>query len=160
MSQIISNTYNFFSFHDSPITNCYLENDFLYFEFEFVFCFLNNNKTPAIYSSEGYPKIVIHLKRIINWNDFEENKTVSSDYKYHFAELIGKTFLAFSHENSRETIEYSIGVIHFELFEFQVIVFPTNLFLFRELDKVELLTMSLNEFPKTNLPVSFHHSQK
>ncbi|MHC5372163.1 hypothetical protein ACYSNU_00020 [Enterococcus sp. LJL120] len=154
MQPIICNSDDFFSFSDSIITNCYLDKEFL--NFEFVFCFLNNQGKPAIYSSEGYPKLIIQLKKLIRWTDLEQDRTLFSNFENHLSELVGKDFLEFSHKDGLGKILYSIGEIIFEMQHFQIIVFPTNLFLYRYLTEFEMNTLPLDRFPKTNLPVSFH----
>lgn len=156
MQLIICNSDDFFSFSDSIITNCYLDKEFLNFEFEFVYCFLNNQGKPAIYSSEGHPKLIIQLKQLIRWTDFEQDRTLFSNFEKHLSELVGKDFSEFSHKKGLGKIIYSIGEMIFEMQDFQINVSPTNLFLYRNLTELEMNTLPLDRFPKTNLPVSFH----
>lgn len=156
MDPLIYNTDKFFSFSDAPITKCTINARTLSFEFEFVYCFLNNNGIPAIYSSEGKPKLVIYFEKILNWTNWETKEKYTGNFDQHLSSLIGADFLAFSHKDNIGKIMYDFGEIDFEFEYFQIIVVPENLFLYRPLTKEEMIQYPASELPSTYLPVSFH----
>lgn len=155
MTTFIHNTDKFFAFSDAPITSCELKNQFLHLEFEFVFCWLNNNNKPAIYSSEGLPKLIIQLKDIISWTRWDDKNNYRNDFENQLSSLIEEEFLDFSYKNNIGKIIFTGGEFEFEFIDFQIIVSPTNLFFYRDLTTKECESYPISELPKTNLPVSF-----
>lgn len=156
MTKLVYNHDKFFVFTDTPITRCFLDNQFLHIECEFVYCFLNNSGKLAVYSSEGHPKVVIQLKKIINWTNWENQENYTNEFKQHISSLIGTEFLEFSYKDNVGKIIYVSGEIEFEFIDFQMIVSPENLYFYRDVTKEEIQQFLPFELPKIQLPVSFH----
>ncbi|EAD5208471.1 hypothetical protein GM58_00580 [Listeria monocytogenes] len=141
MTKLVYNHDKFFVFTDTPITKCFLDNQFLHIECEFVYCFFNNSGRLAVYSSEGHPKIVIQLKKIINWSNWENQENYTNEFKQHISSLIGTELLKFSYKDN-------IGKI--------IYVSPENLYFYRDVTKEEIQQFLPFELPKIQRPASFH----
>lgn len=155
LEKIIHDTDKYFSFHDSPITECYFDNGKLTFEFEYVSCWLNNQNVPAVYTSEGNPKLVIELETMISWVNWEKQIDYTKDFEFHLQETIGIEFLSFKQFNNLGKIFLVGEDVEFTFKQFKVVVVPSNLYFYRNLYKNEIKKFKLEEMPKTNLSVNY-----
>ncbi|MBP1040921.1 hypothetical protein I6N95_07885 [Vagococcus sp. BWB3-3] len=138
MTVITHDTDNFFSFHDAPIVNCYFKTPYLCFEFEYVYCWLNNNNTPAIYSSEGCPKLIISIDNITSWIDWESGLDYTDEFESHLPNLIGTEFLSFERQHNLGEITLVGEICEFTFESYQIIVEPSNLHFYRNFSKADL----------------------
>lgn len=155
MNKIIHNTDKYFSFHDSPITKCCFENGKLNFEFEYVSCWLNNQDVPAVYTSEGNPKLIIELESMISWTNWEKQIDYTKNFELHLQEIVGIEFLSFKQFDNLGKIILVGEDVEFTFKQFEIIVIPSNLYFYRNLYKDEIQNLKLEEMPKTNLSVNW-----
>lgn len=155
LNKIIHYTDKYFSFHDSPITECYFKDGKLGFEFEYVSCFLDNQNVPAVYISEGNPQLIIKLDSLIKWTNWETQIDYTNDFEIHLKDIVGIEFLSFEQLNDLGKIILIGEELEFIFESFEIIVEPTNLYFYRNLEDDEIEKYQLNDIPKTDLPVNY-----
>ncbi|ALS02689.1 hypothetical protein ATZ33_15280 [Enterococcus silesiacus] len=149
MDKRIYKTMEYISFHDMTITDALFKNHVLIIKLDGVYCFLENNNEKGVFVSNGEQKLVITVRNILNWHDWENELQCTDD----FSVLNGKTFLALeSKEEKKIKLIYSIGEIEIEITEIFSEILLTDLYWYRGLDDEERKYMNL---PISSLPVSF-----
>ena len=148
MAKQIYKTMEYISFHDMTITGVVLQKQILTLAFDGVYCFLENNKKKGVYVSSGEQNLVLVVRNVLNWHDWENELQRTDD----FSSLNGKTFLALNVEETKVKLIYSIGEIDLEIEEMFAEICLADLYWYRGLDENERNSMTL---PVSSLPVSF-----
>ncbi|MBL1224216.1 hypothetical protein [Enterococcus sp. BWR-S5] len=149
MDKRVYKTMEYISFHDMTITDAVFKNHLLIIKFDGVFCFLENNNTKGVFVSNGEQKLVITVKKMLNWHDWENDLQDVND----FSSLNGKIFLALSCEEEKKAkLIYSIGEIDLEIEDIFAEILLTDLYWYRGLDDEERKN---TDIPVSSLPVSY-----
>lgn len=130
------------------ITDATFQKNILTLTFDGVYCFLENNKKKGVYVSNGEQKLILVVRKVLNWHDWENDLQSADD----FPSLNGKTFLDLSEEETKVKLIYSIGEIELEIEDLFAEILLADLYWYRGLNDEEQNTMKL---PISSSPVSF-----
>jgi hypothetical protein len=148
MDKRIYKTMEYISFHDMTITDAVFRDHLLILKLDGVYCFLENNNTKGVFASNGEQKLVITVRKLLNWHDWESDLQGVND----FSSLNGKTFLDLSCEEKNVKLIYSIGEIDLEIKDVFAEILLADLYWYRGLNDEERKYMNL---PISSLPVSY-----